>query len=62
VAKAWAHWLHDELGLSFGRCAKSLGRLGVGVTAGALSQAPQSTGWVVQPARSGLAAAVVWLV
>lgn len=36
VAKATAAWLHYGLGLSFGRCATVLGRLGLKVTAGAI--------------------------
>jgi len=52
VAKAWSHWLHYELGLSFGKCAKVLGRLGVEVTAGALSQAAQSMGRDLVPVQS----------
>ncbi len=43
-AKAWAAWLHYELGLSFGKCARLLGRLGIDVTAGALCSGAQATG------------------
>lgn len=39
AAKAWGSWLHYGLGLSFRRCAQVLQKLGVTVTAGALSQA-----------------------
>ena len=31
TAKAWAAWLHYELGVSFAKCARLLGRLGVTV-------------------------------
>ena len=48
-AKAWAHWLHYGLGLSFAKCSTLLGRLGVNVTAGALCQAAQSTGTDLLP-------------
>jgi len=37
-------WLHYGLGLSFDKCAALLARLGIEVTAGALSQAAQTTG------------------
>ena len=49
VTKGWAAWLHYGLGLSFGKCATLLGRLGVDVTAGALCQAAQSTGTALVP-------------
>jgi len=49
VAKGWAAWLHYGLGLSFGKCAALLGRLGVDVTAGSLCQAAQSTGTALVP-------------
>lgn len=44
VAKGFATWLHYALGLSFAKTADALGRLGVPVTAGALSSGAQSTG------------------
>jgi len=47
--KAWAAWLHYELGLSFGKCARLLGRLGIPVTAGALSSGAQTTGAALVP-------------
>lgn len=52
VAKAWAHYLHYGLGLSFGKCAVLLRRLGVEVTAGALCQAAQSTGEALVPVQA----------
>ena len=52
VAKAWAHYLHYGLGLSFGKCAKLLGRMGIEVTAGALCQAAQSTGADLVPIQA----------
>jgi transposase len=52
TAKAWAHWLHYGLGLSFGKCAKALRRLGIEVTAGALSQAAQSMGADLVPIQT----------
>ena len=54
VARAWAAWLHYGLGLSFGRCATILARLGVEVTAGALSQAAQATGTALVPVHNAL--------
>jgi len=39
TAKAWAMWLHYSLGLSFGKTRQVLARLGINVTAGALSAA-----------------------
>lgn len=54
VAKAWAVWLHYGLGLSFGKCAQLLARLGVEVTAGALSQAAQATGTDLVPVHDQL--------
>lgn len=36
--KGWAMWLHYRMGLSFGRTAEVLARLGVDVTAGAICQ------------------------
>jgi transposase len=49
--KAWAAWLHYELGLSFAKCAKLLARLGVDVTAGAICSAAQSTGTSLVPVQ-----------
>jgi transposase len=54
VAKAWAVWLHYGLGLSFGKCAALLARLGIEVTAGALSQAAQATGTDLVPVHNQL--------
>jgi transposase len=56
VAKAWSLWRHYELGLSFGKCARLLRRLGIEVTAGALSQAAQATGTALVPAHQDLVA------
>jgi transposase len=50
-AKAFACWLHYELGLSFAKCANVLGRFGISVTASALVQACARIG-------AGLAATV----
>jgi transposase len=36
VLKGWAMWLHYRMGLSFGRTAEVLARLGINVTAGAI--------------------------
>ncbi|MGH3452739.1 MAG: IS66 family transposase [Haloechinothrix sp.] len=52
VTKAWAHYLHYSLGLSFGKCANLLRRLGIEVTAGALCQAAQSTGADLVPIQA----------
>jgi transposase len=49
AAKAWAAWLHYGLGLSFGKTSALLARLGVKVSAGALSQAAQSTSTALVP-------------
>jgi transposase len=54
VAKAWAIWLHYGLGLSFGKCAQLLARLGIEVTAGALCQAAQTTGTDLVPVHDQL--------
>ncbi|MGH7418127.1 MAG: IS66 family transposase, partial [Candidatus Rokuibacteriota bacterium] len=51
-AKSWGHWAHYGLGLSFGKCAQLLGRLGVNVTTGALCQAAQSTGTALVPVHA----------
>lgn len=48
-AEGWAAWLHYGLGLSFAKCARLLGRLGIDVTAGALCQAAQATGTALVP-------------
>lgn len=52
MAKSWGLWLHYGLGLSFAKCAELLGRLGIGVTAGALCQAAQSTGTSLVPVHA----------
>ncbi|MGC8472777.1 MAG: IS66 family transposase, partial [Acidimicrobiales bacterium] len=49
VAKSWAAWLHYSLGLSFGKSAAVLARLGVPATAGALCAAAQSTSTALAP-------------
>jgi transposase len=53
-AKAWAAWLHYELGLSFGKCARLLGRLGIPVTAGALCSGAQTTGAALVPVHQDI--------
>jgi len=53
-AKAWAAWLHYGLGLSFAKCAKLLGRLGIDVTAGALCGAAQSTSTDLVPVQADI--------
>lgn len=55
-AKAWVAWLHYGLGLSFVKCARLLARLGVNVTAGALSSASQTTGTALVPVHADLVA------
>ena len=57
-AKAWAHWLHYGLGLSFDKTRQVLERLGVNVTAGALCTAAQSTGTALVPVQADLVARV----
>lgn len=52
VVKGWAAWLHYGLGLSFGKCAQLLGRLGVDVTAGALCSAAQTTATALVPVHA----------
>lgn len=54
VAKAWVAWLHYGLGLSFGKCAQLLGRLGIEVTAGAICQASQSMGTSLAPVKRAI--------
>jgi transposase len=54
VAKAWVAWMHYGLGLSFGKCAQLLGRLGIEVTAGAICQASQSMGTALVPVKTGI--------
>lgn len=58
TAKGWAAWLHYGLGLSFAKCARLLGRLGVDVTAGAICQAAQSVGTDLVPVHAGIVARV----
>jgi transposase len=48
-AKAWAAWLHYGLGLSFAKTSALLTRLGINVTAGALTQSAQSTSTALVP-------------
>jgi len=57
-ARALGHWLHYVLGLSFGKSSTLLGRLGVPVTAGALSSGAQSTGLALVPTTSAIRRAV----
>lgn len=51
-AKSFAAWLHYGLGLSFAKCATVLGRLGIGVTAGALCSGAQRTGTALVPVHA----------
>lgn len=51
VAKAWVAWLHYGLGLSFGKCAQLLGRLGIEVTAGAICSSSQTMGTALVPVK-----------
>jgi transposase len=53
-AKSLAIWLHYALGLSFAKTAGPLGRLGVPVTAGAISTASQATGTDLVPVQAGI--------
>jgi transposase len=57
-AKALANWLHYALGLSFAKSADVLGRLGVPVTAGALSSGAQSTGTALVPLHQEIVATI----
>jgi transposase len=57
-AKAWAAWLHYGLGLSFAKTASLLDRLGINLTAGALSQAAQSTSTALVPVQDSIVKAV----
>ncbi|HVA07699.1 MAG TPA: IS66 family transposase [Acidimicrobiales bacterium] len=54
ITKAWAAWLHYGLGLSFGKTANLLHRLGIDLTAGALSQAAQSTSTALVPVQNSI--------
>lgn len=56
VAKGFAAWLHYGLGLSFGKSVALLSRLGVPVTAGALSQGAQATGSDLVPVQAEIEA------
>ena len=58
TAKAWAAWLHYGLGLSFGKTASLLHRLGINLTAGALSQQAQSTSNALVPVQNSIVEAV----
>ena len=51
-ARSFAAWLHYGLGLSFAKCATALGRLGFGVTAGALCSGAQRTGTALVPVHA----------
>jgi transposase len=57
-ARSFAQFLHYGLGLSFGKSADLLGRLGIRVTAGALSSGAQSTGTALVPLHREIVAAV----
>ncbi len=54
TAKGWAAWLHYGLGLSFAKCARLLGRLGIDVTAGAICQAAQTAGTDLVPVHADI--------
>ena len=54
VAKGWVAWLHYGLGLSFGKCAVVLGRLGIDVTAGAICQSSQTMGTALVPVKDSI--------
>jgi len=56
VAKSLAAWLHYGLGLSFGKSVALLARLGVPVTAGALSQGAQATSTALVPVQAEIEA------
>jgi transposase len=58
AAKAWAAWLHYGLGLSFQKTSALLQRLGVNVTAGAISQAAQSASTALVPVQREIVQAV----
>jgi transposase len=58
VAKAWAAWLHYQLGLSFGKCSTLLSRLGIEVSSGALCTAAQTTGTALVPVHAEIVAVV----
>ncbi|MBF6607070.1 MAG: IS66 family transposase, partial [Chloroflexi bacterium] len=53
-AKSLGVWLHYALGLSFAKTTQVLGRLGVPVTAGALSSSAQSTGTDLVPVHAAI--------
>ncbi len=57
-AKSWAAWLHYGLGLSFTKTSALLARLGVNVTAGAISQAAQSISTALVPVQGEIVEAV----
>jgi transposase len=57
-AKSWAAWLHYGLGLSFQKTSALLSRLGVNVTAGAISQAAQSISTALAPVQDSIVEAV----
>ncbi len=53
-AMAWATWMHYSLGLSFGKCAQVLARLGVGVTPGAICHAASATSTDLVPTHEAI--------
>ncbi len=57
-AMAFGAWLHYGLGLSFGKCSQLLGRMGVGVTAGAICSSSASTGTDLVPTHNAIKAHV----
>ena len=55
---AWGAWLHYGLGLSFGKASALLGRLGIGVSAGAIASSCASTGTDLVPTYNAIKAHV----
>jgi len=57
-AMAWGSWLHYGLGLSFGKTAALLGRLGIRVTAGAICSSSASASTDLVPTHNAIKAHV----
>ena len=57
-AMAWGTWLHDELGLSFGKCSALMARSGIDVTAGAICSSSASTSTALGPIHQAIKAHV----
>ncbi len=53
-AMAWGAWLHYSLGLSFGKASALLGRLGIGVSPGAIASSSASTGTDLVPTHNAI--------